>query len=420
MYGIGAASALRAIGPQEKALYKGESKWTPRVRRHTPMSLNQRTVPLVGVNGYLGQVVQVDIPPKENADLLANLYLQCAIPAGTYTEMVGRAIIQKVELLINGLVVESINDDWYTIHDQLFLDADEKVGLYQVLSNGTPEGSDVTSASQINLIVPLDFFFCHRYTHKKTRDKPYFPLCAIGFQTLSVRFTFNTQAWITSSLTPIDLINPRLLIETIWLSDQERTWYRTTPLTYNIQKVQKEAQQPFKNGVARINLTASFPVSMMVWFIRDKRYEKNDPNYYSSRYQYGYTTKYIKAAQPLTFFNGVVRNYIDTIDFATIFLDNRNILSRFPGALYYTFKQSFDHGFTTPNKSMYMYCFSEKPQEYSQSGSVNFADLRSTNSFIDIQFLKQYASQVESEFSLNLYYYGYSKLYITNGTCQML
>lgn len=419
MFGIGAATALRAIGPQEQFLYKGESRWTPHVRRHTPFSLNQRTIPLVGVNGFLGQTVQIDVPPKEHADLLANLYLQCALPAGIYTEMVGRALIEKVELLINGIVVESITDDWYMIHDQLFLDADEKMGLYQILSNGTPEGSDVTSASQFNLIIPLDFFFCHRYTHKKTRDKPYLPLCALNNQMLSVRFTFRPQSWITSSPTPIDLINPRLLVETVWLGETERTWYKNNVHTYTVQKVWKEASNTFNSGKARINLTASFPVSMMVWFIRNKKFESTNPIWYSSRYQYGYNTKYVKAAQALTYFNGTTQNYIDPIDYMTIFLDNKNILSRFPNGMYYTFKQSFDHGFTIPNKNLYMYCFSEKPQEYSQSGSVDFSELRSISSFIDIKFSPLYASQSDQDFSLNLYYYGYSTLQISNGFLQL-
>ena len=85
--------------------------------------------------------------------------------------MVGRALISKAEFLINGEVIESLTDDWYIIHDQLYLDADERLGLYQLVSNGTPEGSDVVSASQIDLMIPLDFFFCHRFTHKRMRRK---------------------------------------------------------------------------------------------------------------------------------------------------------------------------------------------------------------------------------------------------------
>ena len=417
----GALTALAAIGPQEKLLYGGESYWTPQITQHTPFAITQRYIPLIAPQGCLGKTVQVDIFPRENGDLISNMYLKCSLPAGTYTEMVGRALINKVEFLINGQVIESLTDDWYIIHDQLYLDADERLGLYQLVSNGTPEGSDVVcqSPGQIDLMIPLDFFFCHRFTHKRMRDKPFFPMCAIGFQTVSVRFTFNSQAWITPQTSTIDLINPQLLLEEVWLSPGERMYYMKTPIDLKIQRVWKESTQTFQNGVARINFTANFPASVIVWFIRNKKYEQQSSAYYSSRYTYGYTTKYILATVPVNFFNGTTLNYIDTIDYATIFLNNQNVLSNFPGALYYTFKQALDHGFTIPNKSMYMYSFSEIPRYRAESGTFDFSKVDSRSSFIDIKFLEQYAAQIQSEFSLNLYYYGFATLHIENGLCTL-
>ena len=49
--------------------------------------------------------------------------------------------------MVDGIVYESITDDWYVIRDQLFLDADEKFGMYKLVSNGTPEGSNVVATS---------------------------------------------------------------------------------------------------------------------------------------------------------------------------------------------------------------------------------------------------------------------------------
>ena len=423
--GTGALTALAALGAQEEYMYGGESLWTPTITQHTPFTVTQRLVRSFSkVSSYLGNTVQMDLFPRESGDLFTNMYLKCSLPAlpsgsGAYTEMIGRALIDKAEFLIDGEVYETITDDWYMIHDQLFLDADEKLGLYNIVSNGTVEGTDVAGGSQIDLLIPFDFFFCHRFTHAKKRDKPFFPMCAVGLSTVSVRITFNTQAWITNYTGSIDILDPKLLVEEVWLSQGERAYWKRTPLTLKIPKAWREAKQEFKNGVARINLTPNFPVSMMVWFIRNKKYEQQDPNYYSSRYAYGYTTKYIKATTPVTFFNGVQLNYIDTIDFATIFLNNNNILSNFPGGLYYTFKQPIDHGFTVPTKSLYMYCFSETPHEYVQSGALDFSKYNAQTTFLDIKFLSQYASQIESEFSLNMYYYGYSTLQISGGKCKL-
>jgi hypothetical protein len=292
--------------------------------------------------------------------------------------------------------------------------------MYEAISGGTPEGTNVVAADQLNLIIPLEFFFCHRYTHGEKRTRPFFPLCALTLSTISVRFTFNTQKWITNSVTPIEIIQPRLLIEEVTLSPEERMYFRSRPFTYKVPRVWKEATQDYKEGLVRLNLTANFPVTMMVWFVRNKQYESDDARYFESRYALGYMTQYIQAATPVTFFNGVELKYIDTIEYATLYLNNQNVLSNFPGGLYYTFKQSIDHGLSVPTKNMYMYCFSERPAEYNQGGALDFSTLNSQTTHLDIKFLDAYAPQIAANFSLNLFYYGYATLHIEDGRCSLL
>ena len=423
--GTGALIGLAAIGAQEPFLFGGQSLWIPRIDQHTPFVLSQRlSLPLQSSKGFLGRTIQVDIDPRTSGDLISNMYLQCALPAlptgSYYTELVGRAIIQKAEFLVDGIVYESITDDWYIIRDQLFLDGDEKLGMYKLISNGTPEGSNVVATSQLNLIVPLEFFFCRRFTHMRHNKKPFFPLCALTNSSVSVRFTFNSNTWITNSTTAVDLIAPRLLIEEITLSPEERIFYQSRTMKFKIPRVWKDAVQQYTGGVARINLTANFPVSLMTWFVRNKRYEKQDAAYYNSRYAYGYTTDYIISATPVTFFNGVSLRYIDTIDYATLYLNNNNVLSNFPGGLYYTFKQAIDHGLSVPTKNIYMYSFSERPFDYNQGGALDFSKLNSQTTHLDIKFLDQYAPQIQSEFSLNLFYYGYVTLQIGDGQARLV
>jgi hypothetical protein len=423
--GTGALNALAAIGPQENYMFGGQSHWIPVIKRHTPFALTQRlTLPLKNVGGYLGKVCQVDIFPRESGDLLSSLYLQCSLPAlsagSYYSELIGRALIQKAEFMVDGIVYESITDDWYIIRDQLFLDADEKLGMYKLVSNGTPEGSNVVATSQLNFVIPLEFFFSRRYTHGYKEKKPYFPLCALTNSTVSVRFTFNTQAWITNASETIDILNPRLLIEEVTLDPSEREYFRSRPFTYKVPRVWKEATQAYSSGVVRMNLTANFPVTMMTWFVRNKSYESQNKNFYDSRYRFGYTTDYIVAATPVTFFNGVQLRYIDTIEYATLYLNNNNVLSNFPGGLYYTYKQALDHGLSIPTKNIYMYCFSERPIEYNSGGALDFSQLNSQTTHLDIKFSDKYAAQIASNYSLNLFYYGYVTLEIADGRARLL
>jgi hypothetical protein len=433
--GTGALLSMAAVGAQEKYLFGGQSRWLPKFKQHTQFAMTQRLSLPIKQTGrtFLGSVTQVDLFPRQMGDLIANMYVQCTLPAlpsgYSYSELVGRALFSKIEFLVDGLPYETITDDWYVIRDQLFLDADERNAMYKAVSGGYAEGTNVPGTTPINLIIPLEFFFCRRHTHsdevKERLEKPFFPMCAVTRSTITVRFTFNTTAWITNATTDvdgrtIDIGAPRLLVEEIVLSPEERLYYQNTKLQFKVPRVWSEAVQPYQNGLTRLNLTANYPVTMMVWFVRNQLYETQANNYYDSRYAYGYTTKYIQAATPVTFFNRANVRYIDTIEYATLYLNNQNVLSNFPGGLYYSYKQPLDHGLTVPSKNLYVYCFGKSPAEYTQEGALDFKTLNSQTTHLDIKFLDTYTPQIASQYLLHLYYYGYVTLEVSGGYATLL
>ena len=238
--GTGALTALSAVGPQEKYMYDGNSTWMQPIQTHTAFTIRQRmSMPLVKSQGkYLDDTVtySMDFSPRDYGDLLSNMYLVTSLPAlpsgYSYTPLVGRAVIKKVEFLIDGRAVETLTDDWYIIRDQLFLNADEKLAVYQSVSKGQTESNTVPATTTTQLVIPLEFFFCHR---KTDQNKPYFPMCAISKQTVTIRFTFHTQAWITNyTSSQIDIINPQIMTEEIILSSTEREYYRQKIINYKI------------------------------------------------------------------------------------------------------------------------------------------------------------------------------------------
>ena len=437
-FGTGALTAIAAIGPQEKYMYGGESIWMPKIIQHTPFAITQRfLLPLKSGNEkFLDSLrtFSVDIYPRSSGDLLSNMYLSVslpALPAGyDYTPLVGRAILKKVEFLIDGQPIETLTDDWYILRDQLFLDADEKLAMYQATSLGQSESNVVPATDVVKMMIPLDFFFCRRHSDRKIGreklEKPFFPLCAILQQTVTIRFTFHDSTWITNAPTdasgnPIDIINPKVLIEEITLSPRERMYYQSRDLNFKVNRVWAEAGQPYSGGKAILNLTADFPVSMITWFVRNQDYEdETNSAYYKSRYQYGYSTDYIQAAVPVTFFNGVTINFLDIIQSGTLYLNNQNVLSNFPGSLYYSYKQALDHGLSVPTKNIYMYCFGDNPKEYSQEGYVDFSKLNSQTTHLDLIFDPILAPQIEKSYTMYLYYYGYVPLQISGGRARLL
>ena len=432
-FSSGSILSLEAIGPQEKYLLTDDltkSQWNPDFKKYSNFVMYQKVYPFPPPSPvYQGQTVQIELRPTELGHLISNMYLSVTLPANTpsqqvfnYTDHVGRALIKQIDFLVNETIVETLYDDWYIIRDQLFLDADEQLGIYNAIGQ-----ANLNSQTQQTLTIPLEFFFCRRHSHnnrgRERLRRPYFPACAMWNQRLYVRFTFNPNTWWCNAPTGynIDLyppgttIWPNLITEEILLENSEKLYYMNTPLKYIVNRVQKESPQFFNSQTIQLNFTASYPVQTLAWFFRNKSYETiTDGTYYNSRYSYGYTTQYIKTGVSLQFPSGN-SNYVDVINTAKITLNNVDILSTFRGSLYYSFKQPMEHGLSVPSKNIYTYSFGLTPKEYNQGGYLNFAKLSSQTTYLQITFLPQYTSQIVQGYNLYLYYYGYSLLQFQGG-----
>jgi len=423
-FSAGAVMALHAIGPQEDHLLLqdfSKSQWSPDFKRHTNSVMYQRVIPFPPPNpSYQNQTIQLELRPTELGHLISNMYLKVTMPAlsngNQYTPQLGRALIKQVDLLVNETVIETLYDDWYIIRDQLFLDADEQLGMFQAVG-----GSNINSQVQTDYIIPLEFFFCRRKSHNRHDDerlrRPYFPLCAMWNQRMYVRFTFQPNTWWCNVAAPhtTDLILPKLVTEEILLENSEKLYYTNTPLKYIVNRVKKESTLTFTAGNPQLQLTASFPVQTIAWFFRNKNYEDVTSGLYSdSRYTYGYTTQYIQTGIQLNFPSGP-SNYIDVIDTAKITLNNVDILSTFQGSLYYTFKQPMEHEISIPSKNIYTYSFGLTPKEYNQGGYLNFSKLNSQTTTLTLVFNPSYATQISQGYNLYMFYYGYTLLEFQGG-----
>ena len=103
-----------------------------------------------------------------------------------------------------------------------------------------------------------------------------------------------------------------------------------------------------------------------------------------------------------------------------MYIENKNIISGLTGDLYYTYKQSIDHGLSVPDKTIYTYCFSSEPKNYVKRGDVNFGTKKYSSTNIKIKFLESFVPQLIERYRLYLYYYGYSKIVIDNGFVEVV
>jgi len=438
-FNAGGVLALDAIGPQEEYLSNiknfSESQWSPKYEQYTNSVLYQDYIKMIPIasNTFIQENISgtciVQIQPKNQGDLLANMFLKCSLPAlpqttsNSYTNQIGRAIVQQVDFMIDDLIVETIYDDWLFIKDQTFLDYDEQIGMFNQVNGTQPTGTTgISPTTSVPLVIPLEFFFCRRHSggnkgHERLR-KPFFPLCALwGGQKVYIKFTFRPQYWFTNAAPgTVDLINPILMLEYVKITDSERMYYRNSPLRYIVPVVKREATAPYL-GTVSTNISANFPVQLIAWFIRNQAYESASPAYYALRYLYGYATQYQTAATPLNFGYAAQTssvNYTDVIQTVKITINNQDILDTFANGPYTSFLQPMQHGLSVPQKNIYMYSFGLNITEYNSGGYLNFAKINSQTSSLIISFLPQYTTALAS-YNLYLFYYGFSILEFKNG-----
>jgi len=431
-FSAGGVLALDAIGPQEKLIADTtdftQGEWTPSYKQYSLSVVYQQRVPVPGttfIRRTEPGVAVVELRPTELGDLFSNMHLQVTLPAlstgNAYTNQIGRALIEKVEFIVNETVIETIYDDWLVIRDQTFLDYDEQVGMLNLV-NGGQANQNLTPSTPLNLLIPLEFFFCRRHSHEnKARERlrrPYFPVCAMWAQKIYIRFTFRPQTWFTNFPGTIDLINPYIVLESVRLTDAERLYYRNQPLRYIVPTIKKESTAEYNQGTVTATLTANFPVQLLAWFIRNKNYEgTQNSNFYDVRYLYGYASQYITAAVPLSFPTGQAQ-YIDSIETVKITMNNVDILDTFANGTYCSFKQPMEHGLSVPQKNIYLYSFGLNVTEYNQGGYIDFSKLNSQTSNLTLKFLPELAATI-TQYALYLFYYGYSVLEFQGGFARM-
>jgi Large eukaryotic DNA virus major capsid protein/Major capsid protein N-terminus len=458
-FSSGSVLSLYAVGPQNRHLMStnfAKSGWNNTYKQHTNFVMYQRVVPFPPpVPSYQGQTYTIELLPTEVGHLISNMYFLCTIPASNYSinENIGRALIKQIDFMVNETVIETLYDDWYIIRDQEFLDADEQLGMYNIVGG---YNSSISGSNSFNVVCPLEFFFCRRHSHaNKERErlrKPFFPMCAMWNQKVYIRFTFHPSAWWSNSPSTFDFVNPVLLTEEILLENSEKLYYQNTPLRYIVNRVKKETPVAFgASGVSgifstsgtsqivqgtvnqtSIQLSASFPVQSIFWFFRNRNYEsvvssnvatlgKPDGTYYNARYDYGYTTNYIKTGVIVNFpsANNTPTSFVDPISTAKITLNNVDILSTFQGSLYYAYKQPMEHGLSVPSRNIYTYSFGLTPAEYNQGGFLNFSKLNSQTTSLTLTFNPTYAGQISQGYNLYLFYYGYSVLEFDKGFARL-
>ena len=432
----GSILSLNAIGKQDTYLleddpihsfFKYENKQHANFTKfHKSLNVNKPSSS--STSWPFGETIQVMYNPRNMGDLLANMYVTFELPALTgsdsyYADQIGRHIFKSVTMRVDETVVEKFHGDWGIIYDELYLDESEKRTKRYALNRNNAEDTSLLSSNQIlaqnksRVYIPIPLLFSRKYesdeyeTNKPNR--PYFPICAIHKQKLQFEFEFHKQSFFTNETDNITVDSFDIVTEEIALEPIERTYITTKRHVLVTDSVKKHPTLDIPVGVqnAKLELVPKTPVKTLNWFFRQNAFENENTyeggttllaNVFANRYNFSSNVEYSINNE---FYNPPMTS-------AKIFVNGEDVPNiQDSDHKYFKYVVPFSSRLSRPLRNIYTYAFSMNPINVEPSGMLDFSQLQSNRTVLDIN-MKQ---GLTSDYTLHLYYVGYQTFIFENG-----
>ena len=432
----GSILSLNAIGKQDTYLleddpihsfFKYENKQHANFTKfHKSLNVNKPSSS--STSWPFGETIKVMYNPRNMGDLLANMYVTFELPALTgsdsyYADQIGRHIFKSVTMRVDETVVEKFHGDWGIIYDELYLDESEKRTKRYALNRNNAEDTSLLSSNQIlaqnksRVYIPIPLLFSRKYesdeyeTNKPNR--PYFPICAIHKQKLQFEFEFHKQSFFTNETDNITVDSFDIVTEEIALEPIERTYITTKRHVLVTDSVKKHPTLDIPVGVqnAKLELVPKTPVKTLNWFFRQNAFENENTyeggttllaNVFANRYNFSSNVEYSINNE---FYNPPMTS-------AKIFVNGEDVPNiQDSDHKYFKYIVPFSSRLSRPLRNIYTYAFSMNPINVEPSGMLDFSQLQSNRTVLDIN-MKQ---GLTSDYTLHLYYVGYQTFIFENG-----
>ena len=428
--------SLKAIGKQDTYLLSkdpDESFFNYKNERHSEFRKYHRVHNIVNNGSIAGwpfaQTVKVPFNPTNMGDLLSNMYLSISMPGianGNYADQLGRHILKSVTMFVDDIEVEKIHDDWGIIYDELYLEISEKVANRFLVNRnlGYDESSKNEPYARLSsdLVIPLHFFFSRKYASDEYEsnkpNRPYFPICAAHRQKIEFELEFHNQKFFTNYTGALSLQSFNLVTEEISVSPEERNFLVTEKQTLVTDLVRRHPSIVSELGVSTIvnNLVPNIPVKCFHWFLRNTDFEDennavgasgvNEQMLFQNRFNFSSNVSF---DDQTTFFDPIM-------DSASFYING----TRLPNVTktnhhYYKYHIPFRNRLARPIRNIYTYSFSMNPVNVEPSGNLDFSQIQSDKTNIEVKLNTGEVNVFTKTYSLNMYYTGYQTFVFDRG-----
>jgi hypothetical protein len=428
--------SLKAIGKQDTHLLSkdpDESFFNYKTQRHSEFRKYHRVHNVINNGTIAGwpfaQTIKVPFNPMNMGDLLSNMYLSITMPGidnGNYADQLGRHILKSITMFVDDIQVEKIHDDWGIIYDELYLEISEKVANRFLVNRniGFDESSRNDSYARLssNLVIPLHFFFSRKYASDEYSsnkpNRPYFPVCAIHRQKIEFELEFHKQTFFTDFNGTVTLPSFNIVTEEISVSPEERQYLANEKQTLVTDLVRKHSSAVSEIGVSTIvnNLVPDIPVKCFHWFLRNTDFEveddaigasnTNEEMLFQNRFNFSSNVSF---DDQTTFFDPIMESasfHINGNRLPNVTKTNHN---------YYKYLIPFRNRLARPIRNIYTYSFSMNPINVEPSGNLDFSQIQSDKTNIEVKLDQTEVDVTTKTYSLNMYYTGYQTFIFERG-----
>ena len=420
---------LMSSGPQEKffTLDPDYSHFLESFKKHTNFS--NEYVDLDPENeADFGSIVKFKIPQNQG-DLLKTLSLKVTLPSITtsgvcYQESAGHALIEHVDLIIGGKVIQRLTSDWLQIYSEHFVTQTKQIALEELIgkfpertahrrvSNRLIVARNALGNTQdISFFVDLPFYF---YNHPELA----IPLCAINRQEVEVEFKLRTAQEIViqtnGNKADISQQNPQpkikdfqLCAEVVHVDCEERIKMQKSRRDYLITQIQQNVFD-IASGVNTGQFKLDFvnPVKELYFVIQRQGSVGTDEFEFVTPFDY----------------DGILEEtgnkYIlwENLDHLTLTLDGQEIITKDTGTMTFlkAVQAAIHHSKTQLIRRFYSYSFALQPEEWYPTGQNNFSLVKEQILNLSLNPCTGYSRQVR------VYAVNYNILRVGEGTAKTI
>ena len=368
--------------------------------------------------------------PQNTGDLLTTVSVKMKLPAIStiiyddprYIESIGHALIEYVDLIIGGKIIQRIPSDYLQIYSEHNITQTKQRALKELIGK-YPERTVDTRVSDKDILgiigtanqdeeffVDLPFYF---YNNPELA----IPLCAITKQELEIEIKIRNHDHLiikgtTGQLQPvtpgtIHLKDFTLVTEVVFLDSVEKVKIMKEKKDYIITQIQQNVFDiPQGNQEGQFRLDFVNPVRELYFIIQRQGDTGTNEGQYITPFDYDNTLadtggKYI---------------LYENLDYLTLDLDGQPIITQETGNVIFlkAVQAAIHHSKTQLIRRFYSYSFALEPEKWYPTGQVNF-------SLIKEQILNLSLTPcVDYERQLRVYALSHNILRVSEGTARTI